>query len=71
MFGIVENKKWFIEEYLFRLPVFDVVLDEVLVDITLIPLETYEIVKFIFHYLSPEMSDFQVCRKYKYDVVSQ
>jgi len=62
MFGIVKNKKWFVEEYLFRLPVFDVVVDEVLIDISLVPLETYEIVKFIFHYLSVYMAGIYMSR---------
>ncbi|MCK4603677.1 MAG: hypothetical protein KAU41_03145, partial [Deltaproteobacteria bacterium] len=57
-----ENKKWFVEEYLFRLPVFDVVLDEVLVDITLVPLETYETVKYIFHYPSLYMAGIYMSR---------
>jgi hypothetical protein len=32
--GIFQNKKWLVEEDLLTLPVLDIVLDEVFVDIT-------------------------------------
>jgi hypothetical protein len=38
------------------------VLDEVLVDITLVPLETYETVKYIFHYPSLYMAGIYMSR---------
>ena len=49
MLRVVENKQWSVEEYLLTLPVLDIVLDQVLVDIALIPLKPRELFKFILH----------------------
>ncbi|MFH1933797.1 MAG: hypothetical protein ABIN18_19775, partial [Pseudomonadota bacterium] len=46
----------------FTLPVFDIVLDKVLVDITLVPLEPHKIVKIIFHYGELYMTRIYVSR---------
>jgi hypothetical protein len=46
---ILENKEWFVEEYLLTLPVLNVVSDEIFIVITSIPLEAHKSAKNIFH----------------------
>jgi hypothetical protein len=45
----IDNKQWSVEKYLLTLPVLDIVIDQVLVDIALIPLKPCELFKFIFN----------------------
>jgi hypothetical protein len=46
---VLENKEWFIKEYLLTLPVLNIMFEKVFVIITLVPMEAYKTAKNIIH----------------------
>jgi len=47
---VLENKEWFIKEYLLTLPVLNIMFEEVFITIALVPLEAYKNSKHIIHH---------------------
>ncbi len=49
MFRVIEDEQRPVEKYLLTLPVLDLVLQSVLVEISLVPLESLEVLKVVLH----------------------
>jgi hypothetical protein len=49
MFGVAANEQRGVEKYLFALPILEIMQDPVLINVSVIPLETNNIFEFILH----------------------